>query len=604
MTRAISLLLPALLCADSVSAQPKWITMQNENFRVYSTANERDTRATLNDLERVRGFFRQYLKTTPAKPVPVSVIIFGSEKEYQAYKFNEFAVAYYTGQSDRDFIVIGKLGDQATQIANHEYTHLVFRHGGYNLPPWLNEGIADLFSTLRPLGKDTEFGNTKLGTLQALSQEKWVPMETILAADQKSPYYNESKKAGSLYHQSWALVHMLATTREYAKFWQFVQAVQDGTPSVQALEKIYGMPFARIEKELKEYVNGDSFKKLVVKITLDDTEKLKGQPADLFEVREAQAELLMGLPGKQAEARTRFEELTREDAKRNEPWANLGYLSWRDGKNADAVANFSKAFELGNRSPRLLWDFARLAQVDKPDLTISALKVLLEMEPKNFEARLTLANTQVRQRQFSEALATVRAITSVKSAEERDRILYLRAFAALQSGDLVEAKARAEELKRLTTSDEFTSRADNMLMFLNQPQRPVTVPGAPNPAVATAQAEFEPPPAETEADLQRPTLRARESQPATRQDMEIILQDVRGSLVEMKCEAPARFILETEQGRKSFLILQPDRLIVTGREGGAQFECGPQKSAPALRLQFTIAPAGSDADGVVRAVHF
>jgi hypothetical protein len=603
MTRAISLLLPALLCAASVFAQPKWITMQNENFRVYSSANEHDTRTALNNFERVRSFFIQYTGKAPAKPVPISIIIFGSEKEYQAYKFNEFAVAYYTGQSDRDFIVIGKLGEQASQIATHEYTHLVFRHSGYNLPPWLNEGIADLFSTLRPLGKDTEFGSTKLGTLQALSQEKWVPMETILAADQKSPYYNESKKAGSLYHQSWALVHMLATTRDYGTFWKFVQAVQDGTPSVQAIEKFYG-PFAKIEKELKEYVHGNSFKRLVIKITLDDMEKLKGQPADLFEVREAQAELLMGLPGKQAEARTRFDELTREDAKRNEPWANLGYLSWRDGKNPDAVANFAKAFELGNRSPRLLWDLARLAQVDKPDLTISALKALLELEPKNFDARLTLANTQVRQRQFAEALDTVRAITSVKSAEERDRILYLRAFAALQSGDLAEAKARAEELKRLTTSDEFTSRADNMLTFLNQPQRPVATPRAPSPTVATAQAEFEPPPAETEADLQRPTLRARESQPATRADMEIILQDVRGSLVEMKCEAPARFILETEQGRKSFLILQPDRLIVTGREGGAQFECGAQKPAQALRLQFTIAPQGSDADGVVRAVHF
>jgi hypothetical protein len=86
--------------------------------------------------------------------------------------------------------------------------------------------------------------------------------------------------------------------------------------------------------------------------------------------------------------------------------------------------------------------------------------------------------------------------------------------------------------------------------------------------------------------------------------MEIILQDVRGTLIELNCSNPARFVLDTEAGRKSFLVLQPDRLIVTGRVGGAELQCGPQKPAPALRLQFTIAPEGSDANGVVRAVHF
>jgi Flp pilus assembly protein TadD len=608
MLRATQILLFALLCAATLSAQPKWITMQNENFLVYSSANERDTRDLLNSLERVRGFFIQFTGATPAKPVPISVVIFGTEKEYQAYRFNEFAVAYYAGQSDRDFIVVGKLGEQSSQIATHEYTHLVFRHAGYNLPPWLNEGIADLFSTLRPLGGDTEFGNTLLGRLQALTRDSWVPMQTILAADQASPYYNESKKAGNLYNQSWALVHMLATRNEYRfKFWDLLKIVRDGTPSVQALEQLYGVPFAKLESELRSYVRGSSFNKLVVKLKLDGTEKLKGQSADMFEVREAQAELLMGLPGKQGEARARFEELTREDAKHNEPWANLGYLAWRDGKVADATENFAKAFELGNRSPRLLLDFSRLALRDKPESASAALTALLELEPQNFDARLTLANLQVSQRQYTAALATVRAVTSVKTAEQRDRVLYLRAFAAMQSGDLVEAKARAEELKRNSTADEYTSRADNMLRFLNQPQRPAQAPTEPRP-IATAQVEFAPPATENDADLVRPTLRERESlpatRPATREDMEIILQDIRGTLVEMNCTTPARFILKTEAGLKSFLILQPDRLIVTGRVGGAEFACGAQQPASALRLQFTIAPEGSDADGVVRAVHF
>jgi hypothetical protein len=54
------------------------------------------------------------------------------------------------------------------------------------------------------------------GRLQALSTEKWVPLQVVLSADHDSPYYNEKNKAGGFYSESWALVHMLSLSREYA----------------------------------------------------------------------------------------------------------------------------------------------------------------------------------------------------------------------------------------------------------------------------------------------------------------------------------------------------------------------------------------------------
>ncbi|MEO5926835.1 MAG: tetratricopeptide repeat protein [Bryobacteraceae bacterium] len=597
MNRALLFLL-ALLCAASLSAQPKWISMQNENFRVYSSASERETRDSLANFERVRGFFLQFTGAPPPKPVPVSIVIFGSEKEYLPYRIKEFAIAYYASQSDRDFIVVGKVGDESARIATHEYTHLVFKHFGYTLPPWLNEGMAELFSTLKPLGSSTEFGSPIAGRLYGLSTDKWVPLETILSADEKSPFYNETQRAGNLYNEGWALVHMLATTTEYRpKFWDVVKAVQAGTPSVKALEAAYGMPFAKIESELKTYVRGDGFRKLVTKLRLEDMDKIKAQPADMYDVRTAQAELLMGLQGKQAEARTRFEDLTREDAKRAEPWSNLGYLVWRDGKAEVALDHFAKSYQLGNRSPRMLYDYARLASRQRPEEAITAFKDLIEIEATNSDARLDLANLQMSQRQYAEALVTVKGITSVKTADQRDRVLYMRAYSALQSGDRVDAQARADELQRLTTSEEYKTRANDLLRFLSQPQR--TVQTAPPAAVrAPSQGII------AEAEIERPAIQRREAQPTARADMEIILQDIRGTLVEMDCSTPPRFLLSTEQGLKKFVILQPDRLVVTGRSGGAQFSCGLQKPVVEIRLQYTIAPEGSDADGVVRAVHF
>ncbi len=465
MLRALSILV-FLLSTAAVSGQSAWITMQNQNFRAYSTASERETRDVLNQFERVRGFFIQLTGAAPEKSVPISVVVFGTEKEYEPYRLNAFATAYYAHRSDLDLIVVGKLGEESSRTATHEYTHLELRHAGYSLPPWLEEGVAELFSTLHSVGNETVFGDTLIGRLQALNRDPWVPMETILAADQSSPYYNEAKQAGSLYNQSWAFVHMLATTDKYrSKFWGLLPALSSGTPSVQALETTYGMPFAELESELKTYIRGPYFRKLIVKIRLDATEKLNSQPADMFEVHEALAELLLGLQGRQADARTRFEELAREDPKRPEPWASLGYLAWRNGKPGEAAEDFGKAFDLGSRNPRLLLDYAQLARGDKPEASAAALTALLGQDPGNVDARLTLANLQLSQGQFNEALATAGTITSVKSDDQRDYLVYLRAFAYLRLGDLAKAHALAEELKKMSSSPDVRSRADAILHF-------------------------------------------------------------------------------------------------------------------------------------------
>src|SRR5437868_5752435 len=112
MIRLKWLVISALLCAADTYSQSKWIRVQSPNFEAYSTAGERDTRDALRSFERVRDFFLQVNKREPPKPVPVYVVVFGSEKEYAPYRFNEAAVAYYFGGSDREYIAMRRTDDQ------------------------------------------------------------------------------------------------------------------------------------------------------------------------------------------------------------------------------------------------------------------------------------------------------------------------------------------------------------------------------------------------------------------------------------------------------------------------------------------------------------
>src|SRR5258707_514738 len=125
-------------------ADPKWLRMPSADFEIYSSASEGDTRRTLQYFERVRTFFEQVMATGPRhKAEPVRVTLFGSKKEYEQYRPNEFATAYYVPVGGRDYIVLSSATDDVFPIAIHEYVHLVAQNSGLKLPPWLNEGVAE-----------------------------------------------------------------------------------------------------------------------------------------------------------------------------------------------------------------------------------------------------------------------------------------------------------------------------------------------------------------------------------------------------------------------------------------------------------------------------
>jgi tetratricopeptide (TPR) repeat protein len=608
MAHVKSLVICALLGAALLPAQTKWTYMQSPNFQVYSGAGERETRATLQYFEQVRDFFLLLNKREPANPVPVYIVIFKSEKEYIPYRFNEFAIAYYTGRTERDYIVLGTGGDSTAHIATHEYVHLVMRHAGLNLPPWMNEGLAELYSTLNVVGNSIQFGDVIPGRMQALYTDKWVPLKDILEADSKSPYYNESNKAGNLYNQSWALVHMLTTTNDYrGKFSDVVDLVNSGTGSVQALEKTYGMPVAKLEAELKGYIRGNLFHKLVMKGRLDASKmKVTAEPANMFDVNFSLADL-SNRQGKEKEVRSRLEELTRDDPKRPEPWVSLAYLTWRDGNIEETVGHFGKAYELGSRGPKFLQDYARLAAGVKPEESIRAYGDLLSSAPENVDARIELAGVHARARDWIKTLQTLSLVKKVNS-EQAPRVFQLLGTAQLQLGQQDQARASAQRLADTAKTEQQRTEAQRMIQYLDQvKQRAELIASAQRsipvePELAPRRFERAAPqaPKEEPAEIARPLT------PTEQAIRESILHDVEAPFVELSCNGGrATMILQTKEGRKSFAILDPNKIIVTGSDSGfADMDCGRQAKPVTIHLQYTDPPEGLQASGVVRKVEF
>ena len=78
----------------------------------------------------------------------------------------EFAKVYHRPGAERDYIVLSEAGRTSCPTATHEYVHLNGNHAGMKLPPWLNEGLADLYSTLKPEGQKILVGSLVPGRQQ------------------------------------------------------------------------------------------------------------------------------------------------------------------------------------------------------------------------------------------------------------------------------------------------------------------------------------------------------------------------------------------------------------------------------------------------------
>ena len=164
---------------------------------------------------------------------------------------------------------------------------------GLRFPTWLNEGIAELYSTLRMQGDKALVGDLIPGRLQALFTEKWIPLSALLSAGQESPFYNEKNRAGGFYAESWALVHMLSLSPEYSpKYSEFLNTVNGGLDSEAALEEVYGKTVPAVEKDLNAYFRGSQFFGRLYPVKLASVrENFPATPAPAFDVKLALADL-------------------------------------------------------------------------------------------------------------------------------------------------------------------------------------------------------------------------------------------------------------------------------------------------------------------------
>ncbi len=414
--------LAGILLAPAVApAAEQWIKLKSSHFELYTTAGEKKGREAILYFEQVRDFFGKILvdKKSPAA-APVRLIAFRSEKEYKPFQPNESAVAFYLPGYDRDYIVMQSITAENYPVAVHEFIHMLVKHSGIEVPIWFNEGLAELYSTMKPVGKKVQVGDLIPGRLVVLRDSKWLPVDVLTAVDHDSPYYNERDRAGVFYAESWALIHMLNLSPQYRpQFGKFLTLLGGGLPATNAFWQAYAKTTVQVQQDLQQYLRGTSFNAAVFDVKLQKSDEQPDiEDAPPLESAMVLADLL-ALSGKKDEAKQRYDSAARQFPKNWEPEAGLAELALHDKDIDGAGRHFARAAELGSTNARLYYNYAMTLRRggQKDAALIPVLKQALALDPDYQDAHHYLAFCMLQSQDFEGAVEHFTKVRQVKRVE-------------------------------------------------------------------------------------------------------------------------------------------------------------------------------------------
>jgi hypothetical protein len=301
---------------------PSWLKLSAANFELYTTADEGAGRALILRLESLRAVLQPILgwKGEPRsdhrdeRERPICIIAFGSRDEFQPYAPIGRSIGFFLPGPRRDFVVLD--GSRAeNRAAAHEYAHFVMANSGLRLPPWLNEGLAELYSNLQVprSGERTEIGRFIPGRVLSLRRDAWIGLDRLTSAGPNSAIFTGADSVDSAYAESWLLAHMLVLDPRYEAHFPEMLAALQTTETSAAFRQVYGKSIADVERDLKAYLEvgqmnvrilGDPPTPAALRIMVE-------HDAD-FDGRSAVAEMLGNYRGRTEQSRELYRQLERD----------------------------------------------------------------------------------------------------------------------------------------------------------------------------------------------------------------------------------------------------------------------------------------------------
>jgi tetratricopeptide (TPR) repeat protein len=410
-----------LFCTVAASASEKpWTEIRSPHFRVLTDASSGDARKVAHEFEQMRNVFATHLTSARLESgAPLLIFAVRDEETAKALEpriwkagANRAGEFHHGWEKQYAIVRLDSWGREgAKQVVYHEYTHSIEHMNAHWLPLWFDEGTAEFYAYTRFEAHRTYVGapTERINTLRASTP---MPVEALIALNQRSPYYLDGAKNQLFYTEAWALVHFLTYgpgMENGKRLGEFLNLLQQRTEQAKAFQQVFG-PFKAVDKGLDSYMQQPTFTTTVLKDPdqIDD----KTFTSRTLTVAETEAELggfhlwTRDLEG----ARALLGQALKDDPKVGLAHENMGFLNFAEGDDSAAASEFSQAYSLDGNLYLSLFAKTMLSSLpasrQASDLNAfgAAMGKVLQLNPQFAPAYVQLARLAVRENDLESAL--------------------------------------------------------------------------------------------------------------------------------------------------------------------------------------------------------
>jgi len=428
-----------LVLTSYAAAEKPWLEVRSPHFRVLTNGTQNQGREVAHEFEQMRYVFAtRFPKFRLESGAPLLILAARDEQTQKTLepmlaktKGAKWVGEYHHGW-DKQFVTIrlDGWGTGAREIVYHEYTHSIMHMNVRWLPVWLDEGIAEFYAYTRFQQHEIYLGAPS-ERYPTLSSAVLFPVEGLITADQRSPYYHDEMKAQVFYAESWALVHYMVFGPDMEggrKLDRFFSMIQQGADQKKAFQEVFGN-FKEVDKALQLYIRAFQLKSGVVRDPpqLEDKDFLY-HTLTAAETEAELAEFHLWTRDKEG-AHGLAQQAAKDGAKLGLAHEAMGFVNFSEGKDAEALQEFSQATELDR--DLYLSSFAKTmmsAMATSYDATDESsleniLGQVLKSNPQFAPAYVQLAKLALRRGDLRTALAVSRKAEQLEPARAGYHIL-------------------------------------------------------------------------------------------------------------------------------------------------------------------------------------
>lgn len=338
-------------------AAESWVEARSPHFVVVSDASASQARDVAARFEQVRAVFQKAFPGMRVYPdLPIVILAVRDRASFQALAPPDWSKQGELSRSgmmlrnpDKNFIflLLDAPNENPNHVVYHEYAHLVLEDDFRNIPLWLNEGLAEFYGNSEIDHKTVRLGLPSKGNLDILRERSWLPLATLFAVDQTSPYYNEEDKGTIFYAESWALTDFLMFAKVSGgkgpidRYLALVAHSSNTNPVTAAIETFGNLD--DLEANLQNYVKRSAFRYYRLKVAPPESPDSYLVKTLLPAESEAVRGDFMARTGNADAAKPLLLDALRQDPKLTSIDQSMGLVEVHQKHDAAAASWFAKA---------------------------------------------------------------------------------------------------------------------------------------------------------------------------------------------------------------------------------------------------------------------